>query len=569
MLLTNLLFKTEKNLSSDAVLPSHQLLLKAGLVRQVSAGIYSLTPLAFRVLSNITQITREEMNKVGGQEVLLPVVQPKNLWEESGRYETVDSSLVRFRDRNKQELVLAMTHEEVVTDLVRSFVSSYRQLPLMVYQIQTKFRDEARPRGGLIRLREFMMKDAYSFHADAFSLDEYYNQMLSSYEQVYRRCGMQVKTVESDTGMMGGGTAHEFMVITPSGEDTLLICEHCGYAANREVARRQILIPDSQPPQNRKRISTPNVTSVESLAKFTNGAQASILKCVLYTTSHKQPVLACVLGDQEINEIKLAKALGVSEGDVRVMNQAEAERLSLTVGYVSPIGMNMKEHIIIVDETVVTAANLVAGANERDYHFTGVNYGRDFEATLIADISHVKEGDACPQCRAKLSLVRGIEVGNIFKLGTKYSLPMQANFTNRDGAVMPMVMGCYGIGITRMLATIVEQNHDELGMIWPLGVAPYRFHLIAIGSDDTILNLANQVYEHLGEHSVLFDNRAVSTGVKLADADLLGMPIRITVSERALTRGGVEVQIRRTRETEYVPVEHLEARLKEICSQCS
>lgn len=424
MRMSTLLVKTEKHAPADAQLKSHQLLVRSGLVHQLSAGIYSLTPLATQVLHRIADIAREAMNDIGGQEVLLPVVQPAALWQASGRYETVDAALVRFADRNQQEMVLALTHEEAATELVRNVVHSYRQLPLMIYQLQTKFRDEARPRGGLVRLREFLMKDAYSFHETTEDLNSHYAQVLAAYARFYQRCGLDVLAVESDTGMMGGGEAHEFMFLDADGEDTLLLCPTCDYAANREVAVGR-------------------------------------------------------------------RALGSGE---------------------------MARNPSRVDEGEVDDA----------YH--------------------------CVRCGSLLQRVRGIEVGNIFKLGIKYSSALQANFTAADGRVAPLVMGCYGIGITRVLACLIQQHHDENGIVWPESVAPYPYHLVVIGADARIKETAERIYQTLGKRHVLFDDRAVAAGSKLKDADLLGMPVRITVSQRTLEEGRVELRQRANGRQVYVPL---------------
>lgn len=555
MRLSQGLIRTQKNVGVEAELPSHRLLLKAGLVRRIASGIYSLTPLAFRVISRIEQIARDEMNRVDGQEILLPVAQPASLWRESGRYDTIDASLARWRDRTGQEMVLAMTHEEAVTDLVGSMVDSYRQLPLMVYQIQTKFRDEARPRGGLIRLREFIMKDGYSFHTTGEDLDRYYERVMDAYRAFFRRCGVDALVVRSDSGMMGGRTAHEFMVLAEGGEDTLIVCPGCGYAANRDVA----VAGKGDPPHASAELApvrehhTPGTATIDTLAASMGCGARETLKCVFYTDDGKSVILACIRGDLEVSDVKLQNLL--ANPHLRTLSPAEAEAAGLAVGYASPVGLKLAVPVrVVVDDSVPPARNLVTGANRKDYHISGVNYGRDFVAEAVGDIAAAAAGQACPDCGRALEAVRGIEAGNIFKLGTKYSASMNAAFQAEDGATRPMVMGCYGIGITRMLACIIEKNHDADGIIWPASVAPYACHLLVAGREPATAAVADDIYAALGADNVLYDDRDVSPGVKFKDADLLGMPVRITVSSRSLAAGGAEIRARRTGETVVVPV---------------
>ncbi|MGE5674254.1 MAG: proline--tRNA ligase [Mycobacterium leprae] len=552
------LIRTQKQVSSDAELPSHRLLLQAGLVRRVSAGIYSLTPLAYRVMRRIQAIAREEMDRIGGQEILLPVAQPASLWRESGRYDTIDSSMARWKDRTGQDMVLAMTHEEAVTDLVRSMVDSYRQLPLMVYQIQTKFRDEARPRGGLVRLREFMMKDGYSFHTTAEDLDRYYRQVMDAYLAFYQHCGVEALVVQSDTGMMGGRKAHEFMVLADGGEDTLIVCQQCDYAANREVA----VADKGEPPHSAAALEpvtlhhTPGTPTIEALAQAMGCSAGETLKCVFYTVDGTTVVLACIRGDLTVSDVKLQNLLGM--GELRTLSAAEATALGLVVGFASPVGLHLDVPVTVVaDDSVVGARNLVTGANRPDYHSGGVNYGRDFTAAVVGDIAEAAAGHRCAQCGGELKAVRGIEAGNIFSLGTKYSEAMNAVFQDENGATHPMLMGCYGIGITRMVACVIEQNRDADGIIWPESVAPFRCHLLTAGKDPAAVEVAEQVYARLGADAVLYDDRELSAGVKFKDADLLGMPLRLTVSSRSLAAGGVEVRNRRTGETRIVAVADL------------
>lgn len=551
------LIKTLKNVGTEAELPSHRLLLKAGMARRISTGIYSLAPLAFRVIRNIEAIVREEMEAIGGQEVLLPVAQPASLWRESGRYEAIDASLARWKDRSGQEMVLAMTHEEAVTDLVRSMVDSYRQLPLMIFQIQTKYRDEARPRAGLIRVREFTMKDAYSFHTSYADLDAYYEHVVQAYKNFYQRCGVDILVVQSDSGMMGGKIAHEFMVLADGGEDTLIVCKQCGYSANRDVAvsNKAAGAPANADAPLAPVVDhhTPGTATIETLAKAMSVTAAETMKCVFYTADNRSVVLACVRGDLEVNDVKLQNLTGLA--GLRTLSAAEATEFGLAVGYASPVGLKLNVPVkVVVDDSILNARNLVTGANAIDHHISGVNHGRDFQADVVGDIASATDGQVCVHCGAALSAVRGIEAGNTFKLGTKYSVSMGANFQDEDGTLKPMIMGCYGIGIGRMLACIIEQSHDDDGIIWPASVAPYPFHLLVAGREPAALEAADQLYAELGADHVLYDDREMSPGVKFKDADLLGMPVRITISNRSLAAGGAEIRVRRTGETVVVPL---------------
>jgi len=511
MRLSHSLFKTERDAPSDAQLISHQLLVRAGLIRQISSGIYSLTPLAFRAISKIADLAREEMSRVSGQEVLLPVTQPSSLWEQSGRYEKIDSSLARWKDRNGQDMVLAMTHEEAVTDLIRHFVSSYRQLPIMVYQIQTKFRDEPRPRGGLVRLREFMMKDAYSFHTDTADLDVFYNRMIEAYERFYERCGVNVLRVEADTGMMGGGISHEFMILSDGGEDTLLTCRNCGYAANREVAVSA---------------KTMNDSGDEPSWKF-------------YVSSDGKHVVVGTPNATNISEVKLARALGIA--DVREANISEIQQFNVALhGWLDIETFNARGVFVVLDDSFASHT----ACQSRGYH--------------LVDILAVESGEHCLHCGNVLETVRGIEVGNIFQLGTQYTLPMHAEFTKRDGSLHPLVMGCYGIGITRMLACVIEDNHDEHGIVFPESIAPYQYHLVQIGTDVDVTSAAEKLYNKLGAEQVLYDDRDATAGVKFTDSDLLGLPHRLTVSKKSLATGCVELKHRKTGVTSLIPVNDFE-----------
>ncbi|HYF77708.1 MAG TPA: proline--tRNA ligase [Symbiobacteriaceae bacterium] len=559
MRMTQLLFRTLKEIGGEAELPSHQLTVRAGLARRIAAGVYSLTPLAYRVIKRIEQIIREEMDRIGGQEVLLPVVAPAELWQESGRYEAIDTSLARWKDRTGHPMVLAMTHEEAVTDLVRSLVDSYRQLPLMVYQVQTKFRDEARPRAGLIRLREFLMKDAYSFHTSHEDLDRYYDRVVEAYKEIFRRIGIPVLVVESDSGMMGGRTAHEFMLLADGGEDTLMVCPGCGYAANQEVAVAAKGVAEAAEPQPLAEVHTPGTTSIAALAAFLGVPETQTLKAVFYAAGDDLVVVG-IRGDLEVSEVKLRNLLGA---EIRSISAEEATAAGLTVGYCGPVGLTTTKPVrVVMDDSVVGASNLVAGANKPGYHLTGVTYGRDYAAELTGDIAVAAPGHACARCGTPLTARRGIEVGNTFKLGTKYSAAMNARYRDEGGLDHPMIMGCYGIGITRLLASVIEEHHDADGIKWPAAVAPYPIHLLVAGKDEEAVRTADTLYAALGEGQVLYDDRDLSAGVKFKDADLLGMPVRVTVSQRSLKNGGVEMRVRATGETQIVPLDQVPAAVR-------
>jgi prolyl-tRNA synthetase len=553
MRMSHMMFKTQKRAAAEAELPSHQLILRAGLARRLASGIYSLTPLAVRAIRHIEAILRDEMNAIGGQEVLLPIVQPAELWQESGRYDTIGSDLARLKDRAGHPMTLAMTHEEAVTDLARSVVESYRQLPQMVYQIQSKFRDEPRPRGGLVRLREFLMKDAYSFHTSQQDLDDYYEAVVAAYLAIFRRLELPVLVVEADTGMMGGKTAHEFMLLADGGEDTLIVCPTGDYAANQEIAvARKTERARSSGTRSLQEIYTPSATTIAELCAAAECAPEDTLKSVFYAAGDEL-VLALIRGDLEVSEVKLRNLLGQ---DVRALTKEEAAAYGLVVGYAGPVGLDAKARIV-VDDSVPGAGSLIAGANRVDYHLAGVTFERDFTAERIGDIAVAAQGMACMSCGTPLEERRGIEAANTFKLGTRYSETMNARYLDERGVSQPLVMGCYGLGITRALACILEQHHDADGILWPRSVAPFAYHLLSAGTDAEICRAAETVYSALGEQRTLYDDRALSAGVKLKDADLLGMPLRVTVSARSLAAGGAELRVRRTGETRVAPLDEV------------
>lgn len=551
--------RTLREIPSEAEIPSHQLLLQAGMIRRLVVGMYSYLPLAQRALRKIENIIREEMDDIGGQEIDMPLVQPAGLWQETGRWEMLEGrELAGFEDRFGRKLVLAMTHEEAVTDLVRNQTNSYRQLPLMLYQIKLKFRDEPRPRAGLIRVREFTMKDAYSFHADEADLDRCYEQMHQVYLKIFHRSGIDVVSVESDPGMIGGAEAHEFMLIADAGEDRVIFCDGCDYRANADIAAMQKPQVDNGEPEPIEEVETPNQKTIEDVASYLGIKKEQTLKAVFYSTDESL-IFAAIRGDIEVNETKLKKAVGASH--LWFSSDEELRRYGLVPGYASPI--DVKGVTVVVDDSVASTTNLVAGANKPDYHLKNMNYPRDFKADIVADISLARDGMTCVHCGGTLTEKRGIEVGNIFKLGTRYSEAMNATYLSQKGRPQLLFMGCYGIGIGRLLASIVEANHDEDGIIWPPAVAPYQIHLMYIGKGDEVRQRTESLYADLRAqgYEVLYDDRQESPGVKFKEADLLGMPLRLTISQRTLATDSVEIKRRTEREKNLVKLDELNPQL--------
>ncbi len=547
-----LLCETLRDDPAEADVPNHKLLVRGCFIRQLSSGIYSLLPLGTRVAAKIEQVLREEMDAIGGQELIMPVVQPAEIWQQSGRWYDIGDDLLRLKDRAEHDLVLAMTHEEVITSLIGYNVHSYRQLPVMLYQIQTKFRDEPRPRAGAIRLREFTMKDAYSAHVTQEDLDRYYPDVYQAYFNIFRRCGLDVMSVDSDVGMMGGTMAHEFMSLTPVGEDTLVLCDACGLSANRQIATFRKSIVDGGEPRPLEEVATPDTKTIADLAVLLDIPETSTAKATFFM-GDSGLIFAVVRGDMEVNETKLVNATKTTA--LRPATEGELREYGIVGGYASPIGVSGVQ--VVVDDLVAESTNLVAGANKEGYHLYNVNYGRDYEADIVADIASAYEGAPCPQCGAPVRLERAIEVGNIFKLGTKYAAALKAQYRDEAGELHPMVMGCYGIGVERLMAAIVEASHDEDGMIWPVSMAPYHVYLVVLNqNDETVMQAAEQLYADLGAAgiTVLFDDRNESPGVKFTDADLLGMPLRITVSRRTLKNEAVELKLRTDKDFELVPL---------------
>lgn len=558
MKMSEMLGRRIKEDPKDAKTVSHKFLIRGGYIRPVSAGIYSLLPPAKRIIAKIEQIVREEMNAVGGQEVLMPVVLPADLWMESGRFESVGEELLRFKDRNNKDMVLGMTHEEAVVHLVRSEISSYKQLPVMVYQIQTKYRDEARPRAGLIRVREFTMKDAYSFHTSQEDLERYYEQVHEAYVRIYRRVGLKhVLSIKANSGMMGGNVSHEFMSVADCGEDTLFVSpDGTSYKANREIAVSALKFEKTQPELPLEKVATPGAETIEEVASFLKIKPENTGKAVFYADEKGRLIFTMIRGDFEVNETKLQNLLGIHE--LSFANDEQIRKAGAVPGYASPIGIDPSKAVIVVDRSIEGSSNLTVGANESGFHYINFNYGRDLKDAMVADIATVRAGDPCPVTGEPLQMKRGIEVGNIFQLGTKYSAPMKCEYLDRDGKSHPMIMGCYGIGIGRTMAALAEDSHDDYGPIWPISVAPYHVEICAITPDkDNTGAAAEKLYRELQKLGieVLYDDRGEKAGSMFSDADLLGIPFRAIVSPKSLAAGNVEFKLRGSRDAEMLPVE--------------
>ncbi|MPZ22160.1 MAG: proline--tRNA ligase [Dehalococcoidia bacterium] len=551
MHLSRLFGRRLREAPADAELPYHQLLVRGGYIQQLSAGIYMYLPLGWMVFKKVEQIVREEMDAAGGQELHLPALQPMELWEASGRREKWGEVLFSLRDRRQREYALGPTHEEVLVEAYKHNVQSYRDLPQLVYQIQNKFRDEPRPRGGLLRLREFFMKDLYSFDATWDGLDRSYQAMYDAYLAVFSRAGVPVVAVQADSGTMGGKDSQEFIFVTDMGEDTIVLCPSCGYSANTEKAvfnKGTAAAEDARPLDE---VATPNIKTISALAAFLGVAESRTAKAVFYM-GDGQPLLLVIRGDLDVNEVKLANAVGVLE--VRPMSNEEVAQHGLVAGSASAIGQSGLR--VIADDSVVSAPNLVAGANKPDSHLLNSNYGRDWEAELVADIAVACEGDPCVDCGTALEVKRGLEMGHVFKLGTVYAEKMGATFLAADGTRQPAVMGSYGIGVDRLLAAIVAANHDDRGITWPSQVAPYQVHLVALNPEqDSVREAGERLYREVEAAGidVLYDDRQESPGVKFADADLIGIPLRATVSPRTLKEDSVELKARAEAESRRVP----------------
>lgn len=552
MRMSRLFGRTLREVPQEAELESHRLLLRAGMIRRVAAGIYAYLPLGRRVLAKIAEIIRQEMDAIEGQELLMPVVHPAELWQESGRWYEVGPEMVRFQDRLGRDMVLGITHEETITDLVRREVNSYRQLPLMLYQIQTKFRDEPRPRGGLIRMREFTMKDGYSFHAAFEDLEAYYPRVYQAYSNIFRRVGVGVMAVEASSGMMGGAISHEFVMPSEVGEDTLVHCPACGYAANTDNATFQKPDYGRGAEGELMEMATPGMETIQEVADYLGLPVHRTLKAVFYS-AQGGVVFAVIRGDLEVNEAKLAGLLKVS--NLRLASPEELKAAGIVAGYASPRGLR-GEVKVVADDSIRLGANFVMGANREGYHLVNANYPRDFSVEVIGDIALAEGGHPCPRCGMGLKLQRGIELGHIFQLGTKYSEAMGARFLDAEGREHPLIMGCYGIGLDRLMAAVVEANHDGYGIRWPASIAPVEVYLVSLAAGESQVEAASDgIYAELGERGfgVLYDDRAESAGVKFNDADLIGPPLRLTVSKRTISQGGVELKRRGEKAYRLVP----------------
>lgn len=569
MRMSKLFGQTLREIPAEAEVASHQLLLRAGFIRQLGAGIFSMMPLARRALAQIEHIMREEMHALGAQELSMPVVQPADIWKETGRWYSVDAEMARFNDRVGRDMVLAMTHEEVVADLVRREIHSYRQLPALVYHIQTKFRDDPRPRAGLLRVREFTMLDSYSLDRDWAGLEAIYQAHYEVYLHIFKRCGLPVCAVASDPGMMGGKEAHEFMYLTPFGEDTLLFCSHGDYAANHQTATFAKTDPKAESLKEIEKVPTPDASSIEELSLFLNVPKARTAKAIFYIVNlarDRKPlfVFALIRGDMTLNETKLANAIaGYIKSEVLELRAATNEEImsvGAVPGYASPVSLQREGFLLIVDDLIPRSPNLVAGANQTGFHLFNTNYGRDYSADIVTDISSAEDNAPCPICGYPMRIQRGVEVGHIFKLGSRYSDALGCRYLDEDGKEKAVIMGSYGIGLGRLLACVAEEHHDAAGLIWPISIAPFAIHLVVLpDKNGSSIKMAEEVYQRLCEAGLepLFDDREERAGVKFKDADLIGLPIRLTVSERALASGGLEFKLRHAEEKQIIKLEGL------------
>lgn len=569
MRLSQLFGRTLRQVPTDAELTSHQLLLRANFIRALGAGLYSYMHLGWRVALKIQDIFRREMKAIDCQEMYMPVMHPAVLWKNTGRWDSAGPALVKLKDRRGQDYALAMTHEEVVAELARREIDSYRQLPKLLYHIQTKLRDEIRPRGGLIRVREFIMKDGYSLDIDVAGLDKSYDAFYHAYERIFDACDLSTVPVEADSGMMGGALSHEFVLPHPQGEDRLIACGQCDYAANAE---RADLVKDRRltEPTERIKVATPGCTTIADVAAYVGVPTDETLKAVFYIQDryteegvNSRFLFVLIRGDLEVNETKLLNAIG--GGELRPAEDEDILDVGGVPGYASPIGLKVRDTLVgdgllvVADDSIHTRSAFVSGANDVGYHFTGVNYPRDFQVTLITDIAQADTGHTCPRCGGTLEARSAIELGHTFKLGTWYSEAVGATYLDENGESHPIVMGSYGIGVGRLMAAIVETHHDEYGIVWPRSVAPYQIHLVALGPDPTVMRESEALYQRVraAGHEVLYDDRDERAGVKFTDADLIGVPLRLTVSKRSLAADGVEVKERQRDERTIVKLDEL------------
>lgn len=555
MRVSKLYAPTLREVPAEAEVVSHQLMLRAGFMRKAAGGIYTYLPLAWRVLKKIERIVREEMDAKGSQELLMPIVQPAEIWQESGRWDVYGAEMFRLQDRHNRCFCLGPTHEEMVTTLIRGDVRSYRQLPLSVYQIQNKYRDERRPRFGLMRGREFIMKDAYSFDRDEAGLDKSYQDMYDAYTNIFTRCGLNFRPVEADSGAIGGSGSHEFMVIADSGEAEIVFCTSCDYAANVEKAELFPLEAQEEAMLTKEEVVTPDCKTIADVCAYLKLPVDHSVKAVAYN-SEKGLILCFVRGDHEVNEIKVINTCGVI--DLEMATEEQLAAAGTVGGYMGPVGIDNKKVIVVVDATVMKMHNVCCGANKEGYHFINVNPGRDFTPTYVADIRLIQEGDPCPHCGGEVSKARGIEVGQVFKLFTKYSSALKATYLDENGKEQPMVMGCYGVGVSRTMAAAIEQNYDDNGIIWPIEIAPYHVLVVPVNTkDEASAAKAEEIYMQLKKVGLetVIDDRKERPGVKFKDADLIGYPLRVVVGPKTLTEGKLEVKIRKTGEIRYLPLD--------------
>lgn len=557
--------KTLKETPKEAETASHKLLLRASMIKKLTSGVYTYLPLGYKALKKVENIVREEMDRAGSQEILMPVLQPAELWKESGRWDVMGPLMMKLQDRNKRDFVLGPTHEEVVTDLIRNDISSYKALPLSLYQIQTKFRDEIRPRFGLMRGREFVMKDAYSFHATAESLNEEFLNMRDTYSRIFSRCGLKFRPVEADSGAIGGSGSQEFHVLADSGEDEIIYCDSCSYAANVETAVSRVEASPVEELKNAELIDTPNVSKIDDIVQFLNIPYSKTVKAMMYRDmGNDQVYMVLMRGDYEVNETKLKNIVNAVE--VALLTDEELEKHGLIKGFIGPYGIELGDIKVIADTAVTEINNHTAGGNKMDTHYINVNYGRDYKADIVADIKTVKVGETCERCGGKLHSARGIEVGHIFKLGDKYSKALNATFLDDKGESKVMLMGCYGIGVSRTLASAIEQNNDEFGIIWPTALAPYIVDVIPANvKNEEQVKVAEEIYEALLNDGIdsMIDDRDERPGFKFKDADLIGFPFKVVSGKRA-GEGIVELKIRRTGETLEISKDDVVSTVREL-----
>ena len=555
---------TLRQTPAEAEVPSHQLMLRAGFIRKVAGGGYTYLPLAWRTLRKIEQIIREEMEAKDGQELALPIVQPAELWKETGRWEVFGEEMFRLVDRHNREFCLGPTHEEIITDLVRNEVRSYKQLPLLLYQIQNKYRDEIRPRFGLMRGREFIMKDAYSFDKDEAGLDKSYKDMYDAYTNIFNRCGLTFRPVEADGGAIGNATTHEFTVLAETGESDIVYCEKCDYAANAEKSELKPIVAPAEEELPLEKVNTPGTKTIEAVAEFLNTPIEKNIKAVIFQNEKDQVICAFVRGDHEVNDVKLQNITGAIT--LKMAEESAIRAIGGVPGFMSPIGLS-KDAIAVVDATVMEMHNAVCGANEEDCHYKNANPKRDFGDVIVADIRLIAEGDPCPHCGAPVKMTHGIEVGQVFKLGIKYSKALGATFLDENGKEKPLIMGCYGIGVSRTMAATIEQFHDDNGIIWPASIAPFEVVIVPINAkDEAQMKIAEKLYADMKNAGidVLLDDRKDRAGVKFKDADLIGYPVRITVSPKLLDANEVEIKVRRDGATSNVKVDDCAQTVKDM-----